>query len=184
MPGVRASAAHNFPMTLKKPFKVLILCTGNSARSIIAEYLWRFLGKGRFETYSAGSTPTGQVHPLALWVLKDRYNIDASDARSKSWEEFKAAGLRFDFVITVCDKAHEACPVWPGQPIIAHWGSPDPAAFEGTEDRRRYFFVQVASQIYQRISLFCAFSDDKLEPIAIKQIGEKFVIEDQPGMHR
>lgn len=171
-------------MPSKKPFKVLVLCTGNSARSIIAEYLWRLLGKGRFEVHSAGSHPTGKIHPLALAVLKDRYGIDASDARSKSWEEFKAAGTRFDFVITVCDKANETCPVWPGQPIVAHWGSPDPAAYEGTEAQRQYFFVRVASQIYQRISLFCAFSDEKLEPIAIKQIGEKFVIPDGREMAR
>ncbi len=171
-------------MTPKQPFKVLILCTGNSARSIIAEYLWRLLGKGRFETYSAGSNPAGAVHPLALWVLQERYNIDASDARSKSWEEYKAAGTHFDFVITVCDKASEACPVWPGQPIVAHWGSPDPASFQGTDEQRKYFFVQVASQIYQRIALFCAFSDDKLEPIAIKRIGEQFKIAGVAGMTR
>jgi arsenate reductase len=142
------------------------------------------IGKGRFETYSAGSTPTGQVHPLALWVLRDRYNVDAAGARSKSWEEFETAGITFDFVITVCDKAHEACPVWPGQPIIAHWGSPDPAAFEGTEEQKRYFFVQVASQIYARIGLFCAFRDDQLEPIAIKQIGDKFKIAGEAAMTR
>lgn len=179
-----AHSSYSPAMTSSNPFKVLILCTGNSARSIVAEYLWRLLGKGRFETYSAGSTPTGTVHPLALWVLKERYNIDASDARSKSWEEFKTAGTKFDFVITVCDKAHEACPVWPGQPIVAHWGSPDPAAFEGTEEKKRFLMIQVASQIYQRISLFCAFSDDKLEPIAIKQIGEKFKIEGEANMPR
>ena len=171
-------------MPTKAPFKVLILCTGNSARSVIAEYIWRLLGKGRFETFSAGSQPAGRVHPLALWVLQERYGIDAHEARSKSWDEFKTAGIQFDFVITVCDKAHEACPVWPGQPIVAHWGSPDPAAFEGTEEQKRFMFVQVASQIYQRIQLFCAFSDDKLEPIAIKQIGEKFKIEGKSGMVR
>lgn len=169
-------------MSTKAPFKVLVLCTGNSARSIIAEYLWRLLGKGRFEVYSAGSHPTGKVNPLALWVLQDRYGIDAQDARSKSWEEFKAAGIQFDFVITVCDKAAEACPVWPGQPIVAHWGSPDPAAAEGTEAQKRYAFIQVASQIYQRISLFCAFSDDKLEPIAIKRIGDQFKLEGEAQM--
>lgn len=171
-------------MTPKTPFKVLILCTGNSARSIITEYLWRLLGKGRFETYSAGSVSTGKVHPLALWVLQDRYGINAGEARSKSWEEFKRAGIKFDFVITVCDKAYEACPVWPGQPIVAHWGSPDPATVEGTEEQRKYLFVQVASQIYQRISLFCAFRDDQLEPIAIKQIGQKFVIEGEQSLAR
>jgi arsenate reductase (thioredoxin) len=172
------------PMSSKSPFKVLILCTGNSARSIIAEYLWRVLGKGRFEIYSAGSNPTGIVHPLALWVLEERYRVGASEARSKSWEEYKTAGIKFDFVITVCDKAQEACPVWPGQPIVAHWGSPDPAAFEGTEEQKKYIFVQVASQIYQRIQLFCAFRDDQLEPIAIKQIGEKFVIDRESSLAR
>ena len=98
------------------PYKVLILCTGNSARSIIAEYLLRRKGKGRFETYSAGSHPTGKVNPLALWVLKEQYDIDASDARSKSWEEFK--DVKFDFVITVCDSAKETCPFFPGPPFI------------------------------------------------------------------
>ena len=171
-------------MTPKMPFKVLILCSGNSARSIIAEYLWRLLGKGRFEPYSAGSNPAGGVHPLALWVLKERYNIDASNARSKSWEEYKANGIQFDFVSTVCDKAQEACPVWPGQPIVSHWSSPDPVSFQGTEEQKKFFIVQVASQIYQRISLFCAFPDDKLEPIAIRQIGEKFKIESELGMAR
>ena len=169
-------------MPISTLFKVLILCTGNSSRSIIAEYLWRLLGKGRFEPYSAGSNPTGKVNPLALWVLQDRYGIDASGARSKSLEEYKAADMQFDFVITVCDKAAEVCPVWPGQPIVAHWGSPDPAAVEGTEAQKRYAFVQVASQIHQRISLFCAFSDEKLEPIAIKRIGEQFKIEGEAQM--
>lgn len=146
--------------------------------------MWRLIGKGRFETYSAGSTPTGEVNPLAVWVLRERYGIDASTARSKRWDEFKAAGIAFDFVITVCDKAHEACPVWPGQPIVAHWGSPDPASFEGTEAQKQFFFVQVASQIFQRISLFCAFSDDQLEPLAIKRIGDKFKLEGEAALPR
>ena len=117
------------------PYKALILCTGNSARSIIGEYLLNARGKGRFEAFSAGAAPTGKVNPLALWVLKDCYGIDASDARSKSWDEFK--GVNFDFVITVCDNAREACPIFPGHPVTAHFGSPDPAAFEGTEEERK-----------------------------------------------
>ncbi len=113
-----------------KPYKFLFLCTGNSARSIFGEYLLRQLGGSRFQVFSAGSFPTGKVNPLAIQVLKDVYNIDASEARSKSWEEFN--DIEFDFVVTVCDNARETCPIWPGQPIVAHWSSPDPAAVEGT----------------------------------------------------
>ena len=102
-----------------QPYRVLILCTGNSARSIIGEYLLNLRGRGRFQASSAGARPTGAVNPLALWVLKERYGIDASGARSKSWDEFK--DVRFDFVITVCDNARESCPVWPGQPVLAEW---------------------------------------------------------------
>jgi arsenate reductase len=161
-----------------RPYKVLILCTGNSARSIMGEYLLRLKGKGRFEAYSAGSRPTGTVNPLALWVLKDRYAIDASDARSKSWEEFR--DVRFDFVITVCDSAREACPVWPGSPVIAHWGSPDPADFTGTEKERKWLFVQVASQIARRIELFCALADAQLDQLRVREIGEQARIESEP----
>ena len=125
-------------MNPKPPYQVLILCTGNSARSILGEYLLRAKGQGRFEVVSAGSHPTGRVNPLAVRTLREKYNLDASAARSKSWDEFK--GVKFDFVITVCDNAKEACPVWPGQPMIAHWGSPDPAAATGTEDEKYRFF--------------------------------------------
>ena len=162
--------------------KVLILCTGNSARSIIGEYLLRALGKGRFETYSAGASPSGKVNPLSLWVLKDRYGIDARDARSKSWDEFR--NVKFDFVITVCDNARESCPVWPGQPIVAHWGSPDPAAFEGTEEQKKRFFIAVASQLSQRINLFCALPEDKLQALQVQKIGQQFQMENEAGMAR
>src|SRR3954470_17883584 len=101
------------------PGKILVLCTGNSARSILAEYLLRHHGAGRFEVYSAGSKPTGRVNPFAVRVLRENYGIDATGSRSKSWDEFK--GVKFDYVITVCDNARESCPVWPGQPIVAHW---------------------------------------------------------------
>ena len=109
--------------------KILFLCTGNSARSIFAEYFMNRIGRNRFEAYSAGSQPAGTVNPFALRVLRDMYNIDASQARSKSWDEFK--DLAFDFVITVCDSARESCPIFPGQPIVAHWGIPDPALGDG-----------------------------------------------------
>src|ERR1041384_4182236 len=108
-----------------KPYKFLFLCTGNSARSIIGEYLLRQLGGSSFEVFSAGAFPTGKVNPLAIQVLRDVYNIDASDARSKPWEEFKE--VEFDFVVTVCDNARETCPVWPGQPLVAPSSSRGPA---------------------------------------------------------
>ena len=157
------------------PYKALILCTGNSARSIIGEYLLRARGRGRFEAFSAGAAPTGKVNPLALWVLKECYGIDASGARSKSWDEFQ--GVNFDFVITVCDNAREACPIFPGHPVTAHFGSPDPAAFEGTEEEKKRFFVRVATQIDRRVSLLCALPDHQLDALRVREIGEQFKIE-------
>jgi arsenate reductase (thioredoxin) len=147
-------------MNPRPPFKVLILCTGNSARSIIGEYLLRARGGGRFEAFSAGAQPTGRVHPLAVRVLAERYGLDAGGARSKSWDEFRE--VKFDFVITVCDRARESCPIWPGQPVVGHWGSPDPAAVTGTEEETYRAFVTVASEIARRVELFCAFSDEQL----------------------
>jgi arsenate reductase len=165
------------------PYKVLILCTGNSARSILGEYLLRAKGKGRFEVHSAGSHPTGRVNPLAVRTLREKYGLDPSAARSKSWDEFQ--GVMFDFVITVCDNAKEACPVWPGQPMIAHWGSPDPAAAGGTEEEKFRFFVTVASQIARRVDLFCAFPDDKLKDFAaVRAVGEQFKLENESGLKR
>jgi len=144
-----------------QPYKFLFLCTGNSARSIFGEYLLRRLGGSRFEVYSAGAFPTGQVNPFAIQVLKDDYNIDASQARSKSWEQFK--DVNFDFVVTVCDNARETCPIWPGQPIVAHWSSPDPAAVEGTDAEKYGAFREVASQINRRLQLFTALPLDELD---------------------
>ncbi len=173
----------NFSMNQKPPYKVLILCTGNSARSILGEYLLRVKGRGRFEVFSAGAKPTGRVNPLAVRVLSERYGLDASDARSKSWDEF--AGVKFDFVITVCDHARETCPIWPGQPMIAHWGSPDPAAAEGTEEEKYRAFVAVASQIARRVDLFCAFPDAKLfDAVAVRAVGEEAKLEAEPAVKR
>jgi len=170
-------------MSNKTPFKVLILCTGNSARSVLGEYLLREKGKGRFEVHSAGSHPTGRVNPLAVRTLREKYGIDATAARSKSWDEFKA--VKFDFVITVCDNAKEACPIWPGQPIVAHWGSPDPASATGTEEEKYRCFVDVASQIARRVDLFCAFPDEKLRDLAaVRGVGEQFRLEGESGMKR
>lgn len=170
-------------MNPPKPYTVLILCTGNSARSIIGEYLLRTKGKGRFEVHSAGSKPTGRVNPLAIRVLAEKYGLDAHAGHSKSWDEFK--GVRFDFVITVCDNAKEACPVWPGQPMIAHWGSPDPAGAEGTDDQKYAEFVRVASQIARRVDLFCAFPDEKLrDAVAVRGVGDQFRLEGEEAMKR
>jgi arsenate reductase len=158
-----------------KPYKFLFLCTGNSARSILGEYLLRHMGGSRFQVYSAGSFPTGKVNPLAVQILKDVYNIDASDARSKSWEEFN--DIEFDFVVTVCDNARETCPVWPGQPIVAHWSSPDPAAVEGTDAEKYRAFRKVALQINRRLQLFTSLPLDKLDRLklaaALQEIGSK-----------
>ena len=162
-------------MARSAPLKVLILCTGNSARSIIGEYLLREKGQGRFEVHSAGSNPTGRVNPFALWVLKERYGIDATGARSKSWEEFK--DVKFDLVITVCDHAKESCPIFPGQPITAHFGSPDPAACEGTEGQKKWMFLNVAAQMAHRIDLLCAMPDQALDADRIRAIGECFKME-------
>ena len=156
-----------------KPYNFLFLCTGNSARSIFGEYLLRHLGGSRFHVFSAGSFPTGIVNPFAIQVLKDVYNIDASDARSKSWEEFK--DVEFDFVVTVCDNARESCPVWPGQPIVGHWGSPDPAAVEGSDSEKYRAFKEVAFQINRRLQLFTSLPVDKLDRLklaaALDEIG-------------
>jgi arsenate reductase len=158
-----------------KPYKFLFLCTGNSARSIIGEYLLRRLGGSRFQVFSAGSFPAGKVNPLAIQVLKEVYNVDASGARSKSWEEFK--DVEFDFVVTVCDNARESCPVWPGQPVVAHWSSPDPAAVEGTDTEKYRAFKDVAFQINRRLDLFTSLPLDELDrpkiAAAIQEIGSK-----------
>ena len=158
-----------------KPYKFLFLCTGNSARSILGEYLLRQLGGPRFEVFSAGSFPTGKVNPLAVQVLQDVYDIDASEARSKSWEEFK--DVAFDFVVTVCDNARESCPVWLGQPIVAHWSSPDPAAVEDSDAEKYRAFKDVAYQINRRLQLFTSLPIDNLDRLelaaAIQEIGSK-----------
>ena len=170
-------------MNPKAPWQVLILCTGNSARSILGEYLLRAKGRGRFAVQSAGSHPTGRVNPLALRVLAEKYGLEAGTARSKSWDEFKS--VKFDFVITVCDNARESCPVWPGQPMIAHWGSPDPAAAGGSEEEKYREFVSVASQIARRVELFCAFPDAKLlDAVAVRQVGEQFRLAGETGLAR
>ena len=151
----------------RKKFRILFLCTGNSARSILAEFFLRRLDPKRFEVFSAGANPKGRVNPYVLELLRDGYHIDASGARSKSWEEFR--DVKFDFVITVCDKARESCPVWPGQPVIAHWGSEDPDAAEGEEERRRTV-KKVAVEIYRRLGLFTSLSLESLDRLRLEQM--------------
>lgn len=156
-----------------KPYTLLFLCTGNSARSILGEYLLKRLGGARFQVFSAGSFPTGKVNPFAIQVLRDVYDIDATQARSKSVEEFK--DVEFDFVVTVCDNARETCPVWPGQPIVAHWGSPDPATVAGTDAEKYRAFEDVAFQIEQRLRRLISLPLDKIDRVelaaAIRKIG-------------
>lgn len=159
----------NSPQT-EKTYNVLFLCTGNSARSIMAEALLNTLGKGRFNAYSAGSHPGGTVHPLAVEQIKSTgYPLDK--LRSKSWDEFAAPDApRMDFIITVCDNAAgEVCPIWPGQPISAHWGFEDPAAATGTEEQQRAVFSKVARQIANRVNTFNSLPFPTLENTAIKR---------------
>ncbi len=151
-------------------YNVLFLCTGNSARSIMAEALLNALGEGRFRAYSAGSHPAGFVHPLALERLAAE-RIPTQGLRSKSWEEFARPGAPpLDFVITVCDRAAgEVCPVFPGQPITAHWGVPDPAAASGSESERRLAFAKAYALLHRRVSLFVSLHPESLERLALEQ---------------
>jgi arsenate reductase len=149
---------------------VLFLCTGNSARSILAEAYLNSAGQGRFKAYSAGSKPGGRINPFAMDLLA-RTRIDTAGLRSKSWDEFAAPGApKMDFVFTVCDNAAaEPCPYWPGQPMTAHWGVPDPAAVEGSDEEKRRAFHQAFMALSARINLFVSLPIDKLDRLAIKK---------------
>jgi arsenate reductase len=153
-----------------KIYNVLFLCTGNSARSIMAEALLNTSGKGRFRAFSAGSHPTGRVHPFALEVLK-KAQLPVEGLRSKSWEEFaRPAAPPLDFVFTVCDKAAgEVCPIWPGQPMTAHWGIEDPAAFEGSEEERRRYFSRIFIYLRNRILIFTDLPFDELDKLSLQK---------------
>jgi arsenate reductase len=153
-----------------EPFNVLFLCTHNSARSIIAETILNRLGAGKFRGFSAGSSPRGAVHPYALDLLR-RQNHDVSALRSKSWDEFAGPDApEMDFVFTVCDNAaNEVCPVWPGQPVTAHWGVPDPSAAEGTEAEKRYAFADCYRMLSLRIDVFVNLPLASLSVLALKE---------------
>ena len=153
-----------------KSLHVLFLCTGNSARSILAEAYLNAAGKGRFQAHSAGSHPAGKVNPFALDLLR-KNGIDTTGARSKSWDEFARPGApKLDFVFTVCDNAAgEVCPIWPGQPITAHWGVADPAAVTGSDADKRKAFLRAFSELSTRISLLLALPVDKLDRVTLKR---------------
>jgi arsenate reductase (thioredoxin) len=153
----------------QRPFNVLILCTGNSARSILGEALINHWGRGKFAGYSAGSTPKGQVHPIALELLQ-QMNLPTAGLRSKSWDEFARPGApALDFVFTVCDNAAgESCPYWPGQPMTAHWGLEDPAAVQGTEAEQWLAFRKTFHGLERRIKAFTSLPVGSLDKAKLK----------------
>lgn len=149
---------------------VLFLCTANSARSVLGEAILNRLGAGRFRAYSAGSHPRGSVHPFAIELLRNQ-NHPVDQLRSKSWDEFAAAGAPvMHFVFTVCDDAaSEVCPIWPGQPISAHWGVPDPAGVDGTEAERRFAFADTYRMLHNRISIFVSLPMQSLDRLSLSR---------------
>ena len=147
--------------------RILFLGTGNSARSILAEYIIRKVGKGKFESFSAGMDPVSGINTYVLRVLKDLYKVDASDARPKSLNEFK--DVIFDFVITSSDDAKARCPAFPGYPIVTHWSTPDPETFSGSERETYNYFWRVSQLIYRRIDLLCNLSFEKLDRLRLEQ---------------
>ncbi|NJO36310.1 MAG: arsenate reductase ArsC [Rhizobiales bacterium] len=155
---------------MTKPYNVLFVCTGNSARSIMAECALGRHGAGKFKAFSAGSHPTGAVHPVALQLLK-KYNYVTKDLRSKDWQEFAAPeSPDLDFVFTVCDSAAgEVCPAWPGQPMTAHWGVEDPAAFVGPEDKALAKFRDVYFQLERRIQIFVNLPIASLDKLSLQK---------------
>jgi arsenate reductase len=168
----------------ERRYNVLFICTGNSARSILAESLIDHWGRGRFKGYSAGSYPKGSVHRYALDLLRS-LDLPTAGLRSKSWDEFARPGAPdMDFVFTVCDQAaSETCPVWPGQPMTAHWGVPDPAAVDGSETERRQAFRDAFRVLENRIRIFTSLQPDKLDRLSLKrrldEIGR--VLADRPA---
>jgi len=157
-------------MTARRPYNVLFLCTGNSARSILAESLLNSLGKGTFRGFSAGSFPKGQVHPLALELLK-RMDLPSEGLRSKSWEEFATPDApALDFIFTVCDNAAgEVCPIWPGKPMTAHWGIADPAAVGGADADKAFAFRKALKELETRIKLFVALPIESLDALTLRE---------------
>ncbi|PSJ53230.1 arsenate reductase ArsC [Pseudaminobacter soli (ex Li et al. 2025)] len=164
---------------MTQSYNVLFLCTGNSARSILAEAILNRLGEDRFKAFSAGSQPKGTVHPFAIELLKGM-GYDTDFARSKSWDEFAAPSApHMDFVFTVCDQAaEETCPVWPGHPMTAHWGIPDPAAAQGNDAEKHLAFAEAYRMLSNRISAFLSLPHASIDRLALQQrvseIGQQF----------
>jgi arsenate reductase len=154
---------------MDRPYNLLFLCTGNSARSIMAEAVANHLGKGRFHAYSAGSHPRGRVHPVALQILQDA-GLPTASLRSKPWDEFAGSDAPpMDLIITVCDKAAgEACPVWPGHPVTARWGVEDPAAVAGSPEQVRHAFAHALHLLQHRITLLLALKPEALDRLALE----------------
>jgi protein-tyrosine-phosphatase len=154
----------------QQEYNVLFLCTGNSARSIMAEVMLNHLGRGRFHGYSAGSHPAGKVNPFAIEVLANA-GLSTNGLRSKNWEEYAQPGAaQMDFILTVCDNAAgEMCPVWPGKPITAHWGVADPASVEGTDEKKRSAFREAATILRRRIELLVSLPSEKLDRMSAKK---------------
>lgn len=156
----------------QRVYNVLFLCTGNSARSIMAEAILNRIGRGRFKAYSAGSHPAGAVNPFTIHVL-EKLNYKTAEFRSKDWSEFadgREDAPDLDFVFTVCDKAAgEVCPIWPGQPMSAHWGFPDPAAYEGSDTEKAAFFMDVFGQIHNRLDIFVNLPMASLDRLSLQK---------------
>jgi len=169
---------------LDRPYNVLFLCTGNSARSIMAECALNRWGSGRFKAFSAGSHPKGAVHPMTIETLR-RLNYDTAGLRSKSWDEFAAPGAPpLDFVFTVCDHAaREVCPVWPGQPLTAHWGVEDPVLFEGTDEEKRRHWLRIYSFLENRIKIFVSLPIAALDRLTLQRRIEEIGRTVPPGEH-
>jgi arsenate reductase len=163
---------------MQRPYNILVLCTGNSARSILAEALFNTLGAGRFRAYSAGSHPTGRVNPFAIEQVR-ALGYPVEGLRSKGWDEFaRTDAPQMDFIVTVCDNAAgEVCPLWPGHPVTAHWGFPDPAAVEGSDEEKRAAFLQTLRQIRNRVQLLLNLPLETLDRMTIESrmraIGEE-----------
>ncbi len=157
-------------LRMNKTYTVLFLCTANSARSILAEAILNHVANGRFRAYSAGSEPAGRVNPFALQLLEQQ-NLPTENLRSKSWEEFANPDApHIDFIFTVCDNAaDEACPIWPGKPVTAHWGIADPAAVEGTDEEKRKAFLRAYTLLYRRIALFTDLPFGVLDEVELNQ---------------
>jgi arsenate reductase (thioredoxin) len=153
-----------------RTYNVLFLCTGNSARSILAEVMLNAMGQGRFRAFSAGSHPKGEVNPFAIELLQ-KNRMRTEGLRSKSWDEFATPGAQpLDFVFTVCDQAAgEVCPIWPGQPMTAHWGVADPAAVEGSDEAKRRAFFKAYSELQHRLSIFVSLPIDRLDRLTLQK---------------